>query len=162
MVDSEGQARRKEYRLTSQRYQQGRVNVLTLKAERNSYYYIIRRAKRHCWATFLQRSNEILWDRQRCWTALRYTSPRASYTKPARRDLKGNTAISLEERTEMVGQAAVPPPPADLIGPPLNWEGTAHQRVGEASVRMVLFDQSQKKPLGRDRPNFSTLRLQWE
>lgn len=59
---------------------------------------------------------------------------------PALSDLKDNMVISFEDMADMVSKAAFSPPPADAIGHPLHWEGTAHLRVDEARVKRVLFD----------------------
>lgn len=93
-------------------YQQGRVNALTLKAERNFYHYTIRQGKSACWADFLQKWDEILGDSEWCWTALRYTRPCVSSATPALIDPEGNTGTSLEEKAEMVGRTAFPLSPS--------------------------------------------------
>lgn len=69
------ETRRKEYGGTRRLYKQGRVNGFTLRTEQNSYYYTLRRTKRHCCIAFLQESDEVLGDSKQCRTALRYTQP---------------------------------------------------------------------------------------
>lgn len=121
-------------------YQYKRVNALTLRVEQNSYYYTIRRAKRQCWAAFQEESDEILGDSDRYCTALKYSKPWALSSTSGFKDPEGNTPTSLEYKAEMVQKTAFPAPPANLIGPPLHWESTDHQRVDEYSVRKLLFD----------------------
>lgn len=135
----------KEYRRKRRLHQQGRVNVFTLRAERNSCYYSIRLVNRICWATFLQRSDKILEDSEQCRTALRYTRLWVSSTTPPLRDPEDTIATSLEDKTEMVGRTAFPAPLADLIGTLPHREGTTDQRVDAERVRRTLFDQLQKK-----------------
>lgn len=141
---------------------EGMVNTFTLWAEWNSYYYTIRRAKRECWAAFLQGSHRILGDSEPCWKALRYTKPWASTTTPALKDPEGNMTTSLEDNAEMVGRVAFSRPPVDWVGLPPQQKSTAHQSVDESRVRRTLFDQSQKKAPGPDRLNFSMLQLLWK
>lgn len=70
---ADGTAKWKAYGRTRRPYKKGRTNASTLRAERNSYYYMVHRSKRQYWAAFLQGADEVIGESNRCWTALRYT-----------------------------------------------------------------------------------------
>lgn len=56
-------------------------------------------------------------------------------------------------------EIGIPPPPANLIGPPTYQQCTAHQRVDEVRVRRAQFDHWQKRLPGLNRLKFSMLQL---
>ena len=92
-----------------------------LKRARNNYYYIVRKEKRECWQKFLQGAKEVLEDnpthedKNRCWTALKYTSSRASSTTPAIKDANGEYATTIEEKEAIFRKMAFPEPKASSI-----------------------------------------------
>lgn len=57
---TEVKAKLKEYGKIRRLYQQGRGNAFSLKAVRNTYYYLIRLAKRQGWWDFLQKENKTI------------------------------------------------------------------------------------------------------
>jgi hypothetical protein len=87
-----------------------------LKLARNNYYYIVRKGKKECWQNFLQGAEEIREDnptymnKNRCWTALKYTSSRASSTTPAMKDADSGFVTTIEEKEEIFRKMAFPDP----------------------------------------------------
>lgn len=79
-------------------YQDSTINAFTLRAEWNSYYYIVRRAKQQCWAAFLRGTNEVMGESERCLTVLEYTKLCSSSTVPAPEDTESNQPVTMEER----------------------------------------------------------------
>ena len=142
-----------------------------LKLARNNYYYIIRRQKRECWQQFLMGSADIIEDnisnedKNRCWTALKYTSARESSITPAIKALNGDIAITIEEKEAIFLKQAFPEP----LKATENIESSFSQlfsqnesiSISEKDIQAALFQQSIKKAPGPDRLNFKALRLLW-
>ena len=139
-----------------------------LREARNNYYYIVREEKRKCWQDFLQGSPDILEenlnyeDKNRCWTALKYTSLRTSSTTPAIKSLNGDIATTVEEKEAIFMKQAFP----DLsnssniaisLSDIIIKEETDF--IQEEDIRKALFEQSTKKAPGPDKLNFKALRL---
>jgi Reverse transcriptase (RNA-dependent DNA polymerase)/Endonuclease-reverse transcriptase len=141
-----------------------------LKLARNNYYYIVRKEKRECWQKFLQGAEEILednptyTDKNRCWTALKYTSSRASSTTPAMKDANGDFATTIEEKEEIFRKMAFPDPIASSINIPFSRNSSINaisSFITEEDIEKALFEQSIKKAPGPDKLNFKALRLLW-
>jgi macrodomain Ter protein organizer (MatP/YcbG family) len=139
-----------------------------LKLARNNYYYIVRKEKRECWQKFLQGAKEVLEDnptyedKNRCWTALKYTSSRASSTTPAMKDANGEFTTIIEEKEAIFRKMAFPEliassiNIADSIIHPIN---AINSFIIEEDIEKALFEQSIKKAPGPDKLNFKALRL---
>lgn len=72
-----------------------------LRQARNTYYRVIRQAKRISWQKFLQgqdATQAAKEDKNRCWTALRYTKPQPFKTTPALKNADGHIAISMKAK----------------------------------------------------------------
>ena len=78
-------------------------NKEEVKLARNSFYKTVRKAKRICWQNFLQGTieDDPIDSQKRCWTALKYTSPRALSTTPIVKGNNGEVAITLEQKEEL-------------------------------------------------------------
>ena len=139
-------------------------NVEELKKARNAYYRVIRKAKRVTWQRFLQGEDreDILQDKNRCWTAFKYTKPLQFKTTPALKDGNGNTATSMKAKEALVCKTTFPSPP---ISPAKNLDiapGRAHISVTKEQVHYSLMAQSAIKAPGPDKINFKILRMMWE
>ena len=142
-----------------------------LKIARNNYYYIVRKEKRKCWQNFLQGSTDILEEnldyenKNRCWTALKYTSTRTSSSTPAIKSLNGEVAITIEEKEAIFMKQAFPDlskeSSAALPLPTLNMNAE-NSFISEKDIEKALFEQSIKKAPGPDKLNFKALRLLWD
>jgi len=96
-----------------------------LKAARNNYYYIVRKEKRECWQAFLQGEDDIednigRESINRCWQALKYTSPRISSFTPPIKAPNGSIATTIEEKEAIFLESAFPRPistPTSLESP---------------------------------------------
>lgn len=135
------------------------MNAFTLKAERNFYYYKVRRTKRQCWVACLQGTDVVMGESKHCWIPLRYTKPWSLSTTPALEDSEGNEATMLKNKDRMIRKAAFLHPPTDPIELPPCCRSSVYQRVDEAIVWRALFHQSQKKAPDSDWINISALRL---
>lgn len=141
-----------------------------LKSARNNYYYIVRKEKRKCWQNFLQGSTDILEenfnyeDKNRCWTALKYTSLRTSSSTPAIKSLNGDIAVTIEEKEAIFMKQAFPDLSKEsdialsLSELNINAENSF---ISEKDIEKALFEQSIKKAPGPDKLNFKALRLLW-
>ena len=143
-----------------------------LKLARNNYYYIVRKEKRKCWQDFLQGSTDILEDnlnyedKNRCWTALKYTSLRTSSITPAIKSLNGEIATTVEEKEAIFMKQAFPDlSKASDIALSLSdlvIKNVEKDFITEKDIEKALFEQSVKKAPGPDRLNFKALHLLWE
>jgi hypothetical protein len=141
-----------------------------LKLARNNYYYIVRKEKRECWQKFLQGAEEILEDnptyidKNRCWTALKYTSSRASSITLAMKDANGEFATTIKEKETIFRKMTFPDPIASSINIPISRDSSINaisSFITEKDIEKTLFEQSIKKALGPDKLNFKALRLLW-
>ncbi len=135
-----------------------------LKQARNTYYRIIRKAKRECWQNFLQGQDiaEGSHNKNRCWTAFRYTKPQQFKTTPALKDTEGRIATSMKEKEKLVCKAAFPSPPKSDHSEPIVTPGVAHQKVTKNVIYTALMTQSMSKAPGPDKINFRILCMVWE
>ena len=139
-----------------------------LKQARNSYYRTIRKAKRLSWQNFLQGKDDSTsqqsqsLDKNRCWTALKYTKPLQFKTTPALRDPDGNIATSMKAKEALVCKSAFPKPPASHNQEPSMIAGTAHLKITEEKIAYALMSQSATKAPGPDKINFQIIRMLWE
>lgn len=132
---------------------------------RNSYYYTVRRVKRSCWNDVLQRAEEVqdtvvtgtnpktqsnhryrqMRDTERCWMTLWYIKPLMSSTTPGLTDLEGYQPTTLKDKDVIVRRTAFLEPPKHQICPRSPRTGIAHCSVDTETLRLALYDQSQKK-----------------
>ena len=89
----------------------------------------IRRAKKTCWDSFVQKV-----DKEQLWKAVRYTAPRLDGKVQTLVDEAVVKATSREERERMLIASAFPKAPDTREQPPRPDGGRAHQRVSEALV----------------------------
>lgn len=100
-------------------------------------------------------------NKNRCWTALKYTKPLQFKTTPALKDPSGNIAISMKDKEHMVQRTTFPPPPRSTLKEPKISAGIAHTIITKELVRKTLLAQSTQKIPGPDKINFGILRLIW-
>ena len=100
-------------------------------------------------------------DKNRCWTALKYTKLQQFKTTPALKDPLGNIAISMKDKEAMVRKTAFPPPPKSTLREPRIPVGTAHLIITKEQVYSALIAQSTQKAPGPDKINFGILRMIW-
>lgn len=114
-----------------------------LRQARNTYYHIIRKAKRECWQNFLQGRDTAPGihsdDQNRCWTALRYTKSQQFITTPALKDTEGRIATSMKEKEKLVCKTAFPSPPKSDQCEPVVMPGVAHQTVTKDVIYKALM-----------------------
>ena len=101
-------------------------------------------------------------DKNRCWTALKYTKPQQFKTTPALKDSLGNIATSMKDKETLVRKTAFPPPPKSSLREPRIPAGTAHLSITKEQVYYALMAQSTKKAPGPDKINFGILRMIWK
>jgi ribonuclease HI len=161
--NQEVQEARTRYARARRSYKLNR-NKTEVKVARNSFYITLRKAKRLCWQNFLQEDLEDnpTENQRRCWTALKYTSPRALSTTPAVKGNNGEVAITLEQKEELFLESQFPRVETSDIP-----ESTIPQTGGlelftDQVIRDALFSLSTKKAPGPDRLNFKAIRLLWE
>src|SRR5271154_29236 len=154
-----------EARTRYSRARRANKSSLEKNTARNSYYTTIRRAKRECWQNFLQGitedENQAL-DSQRCWTALRYTSPKALSTTPAVKGENDEIATTLEEKEALFLASQFPKAKNSDIPEPIIPQNGGIELVTDQLIQQALFSQSTKKAPGIDRLNFKAVRLLWE
>ena len=117
-----------------------------LKQARNTYYRVIRKAKRVCWQNFLQGQDTAQEARQsddknRCWTAFRYTRPQQFKTTPALKDTEGHVATSMKAKEALVCKSAFPSPPKSVHSEPIVMPGVAHQMVTKDIIVEERYDK---------------------
>ena len=137
-----------------------------LKKAYNVYYHTIRKVKRQCWQDFLPGKKDNVevqsLDKNRCWTALKYTKPQQFKTTLALKDPMGNIAITMKDKKVMVQRTAFPPPPKSLLREPRISNGIAHTTITKELVYNALIAQSTQKAPGPDKINFGILRIIWD
>ena len=101
-------------------------------------------------------------DKNRCWTALRYTKPLQFKTTPTLKDNDGNTATSMKAKEALVRKTAFPPPPTSCIQQAIIPPGQAHVQITTEEVGYALNTQSSAKAPGPDKLNFGILRIFWQ
>ena len=126
-------------------------NTAELKNARNAYYYVIWKAKRISWQNFLKgeaSNNKVLQaeDKNRCWSALKYTKPLKFKTTPALNDGNGNTATSMKAKEALVRKTAFPPPPTSQVKDTEILPGTAYLKITQTRFIMDLCPNRQLKP----------------
>ena len=132
---------------------------------RNDYYITVRKAKRKCWQDFLQgviEDDSISLDNQRCWTALKYTSPRALSTTPTVKGNSGEVAITLEQKEELFLASQFPKAHGNELSEPIIPQDGGIELITDQVIQNALLSQSIKKAPGLDRLNFKAIRLLWE
>lgn len=160
---------RSAYSKAYRAYQAGDISEKDLQEARKTYYTAIRRAKRECWETFLQGTNEgSLPEQKRCWAALRYTKSTSSGTTPALIDpvTKDVIAATFKEKEAIFRGQAFPQAPEQTLGEDIQrielpGPGHAHELATAAAVGKALLSQGVEKAPGMDRLNFKAIRLLW-
>jgi hypothetical protein len=168
MVGAEVKKERQAFARAKKAWQRGILIQQDLREARNSFYRTIRRAKRECWQDFLMgnegpsiKDRPDIGDTARCWTALRYTTPRLNLATPTLEGSQGQVATTIEEKETLIRETAFPAAPeADLAQ--IAQPGVMHQPIGIEQVRKAIFSQSVQKAPGVDKLNFRALRLLWE
>jgi hypothetical protein len=153
---------RRTYKLTGSESEKLEVNKA-----RNSYYVTVRKAKRRCWQDFLLGTTEEedhtpLDGQKRCWTALRYTSPRALSTTPTVKDNNGEVATTLEQKEALFLASQFPKAQGDSLPEPEIPQSGGVELITDQAIQNALFSQSLKKAPGSDRLNFKAIRLLWD
>ena len=140
-----------------------------LKQARNMFYRLVRKAKRECWQNFLEGKEETLdpakirpEDKNRCWTALKYTKAKANSTTPALIGPNNEVATTMQEKEALVRAYAFPTPPVFCGAEYQPRQGVAHLSITKNSVGKALLCQSVKKAPGPNMHNFRILRILWD
>ena len=140
-----------------------------LKQARNMFYRLVRKAKRECWQNFLEGEEETLdpakirpEDKNRCWTALKYTKAKANSTTPALIGPNNEVATTMQEKEALVRAHAFPTPPVFCGAEYQPRQGAAHLSITKNSVGKALLCQSVKKAPGPNMHNFRILRILWD
>ncbi|ODM20319.1 hypothetical protein SI65_03372 [Aspergillus cristatus] len=143
------------YRQARQAWQGQEIPTTELREVQNNYYQAIRRAKRTCWETFLERATDQpgLGDTARCWRALDYTKPRSVAMTPTLRGPQGQLASSINEKETLIRETAFPQAPGDSQEVEIS-QGSWHGQVDEEIVKRALFHQAVQKAPGIDWLNF--------
>lgn len=139
-----------------------------LREARNEYYRVIRKAKKQCWQSFLQDDAEVTSDRiqqedtDRCWTALRFTNPRAQATTPAMKKPNETMTVTMKDKEALIRTSTFSKSPQSIPRAERIERGTAHRSITAEAIRRALFGQAIKKTPGSDKLTFKILRLLWE
>src|SRR5271156_5828740 len=153
---------RRDYKLIGSDNEKLEVNQA-----RNSYYVTVRKAKRKCWQDFLQgitkeEDHTPLDSQKRCWTALRYTSPRALSTTPTVKGNNEEVATTLEQKEALFLASQFPKAQGNSILEPEIPQSGGIELITDQAIQNALFSQSLTKAPGSDRLNFKAIRLLWD
>lgn len=130
---------------------------------------MVRKAKRECWQNFLEGTEEFSSpaqirhdDKNRCWTALKYTKSKSNSTTPALVGANNEIAVTMQDKEAFVRLHAFPPPLMFHGTEYQPGKGTAHALVTKDKFGRALLCQSVKKAPGPNMQNFRILRILWE
>jgi hypothetical protein len=82
-------------------------------------------------------------DKNRCWTALKYTSSRVSSTTLAMKDANGEFATTIEEKEEIFRKMAFPDPIVSSINIPISRDSSINaisNFIIEEDIEKALFE----------------------
>ena len=100
-------------------------------------------------------------DKNRCWTALKYTKPLQLRTTSALKDNERNIAVFMKAKEALVRKSAFPKPPPNFFETPTIPLKLAHTKITEEIVGQALLTQAATKAPGPDKINFQVLQMIW-
>jgi hypothetical protein len=126
--------------------QEGTATADQEKVAQNAYNYLQRHQQCCCWVTFLENANG-----DKVWDVLHCTTTHNASTMGVITNKQGQHAEDDQDKCRMMAEVSFPPPnPYEGLqsqpGPP----SKAYTMVMESMVYATLFQQSNKKALGRD------------
>ena len=127
------------------------------KMAQNSYYYIIRKAKRLCWQKSLQKEKQPNYY----WIALKYIKPLQLKITPTLKDLERNTTTFIRVKEVLVYKLAFSKPPINFWPDPKIEPETTHIRTTKSNMSQALFCQLATKAVSPNKINFLIVRMIW-
>lgn len=116
------------------------------KKARNTFYRIVRKAKREYRQNFLEREEEISDpskvrpdDENRCWISLKYNKPQTNSTTLALKGPNNELAVTMQAKEVLVRAHAFPKPPVSRGAEYQPHQGRAHLLVTKDTVQKALF-----------------------
>ena len=101
-------------------------------------------------------------SQKRCWTALKYTSPRTLSITPTVKKSNEKVVITLEQKEELFLESQFPKIQANDIPKPIIPQNGGINLIIDQIIKDTLLSQSIKKTSEPDRLNFKAIRLLWE
>ncbi len=144
-------------------------NRVKLKQAKNTFYCIVRKAKKEYWQNFLEDIEESsnlaqirLKDKNRCWIALKYTKPKFNSTISAFIRPNNEIIVTMQDKEALVKLYTFSPPPIFKRTKYKLGKRTARAFVTKYHIGQVLLFQSIKKALGPNMQNFDVLCILWD